>query len=119
MGDYKLRGTSFVTKTRHRNEWVSNNDPKMTRLFDILEKLVPRFEEMERIPAPFDLKEKQIIQGHAIIRAISSPDPVRNMTREVDSLRKGRSIPAMINCVAMSLGVSKTDVREILRNLIV
>ena len=108
-----------MPKTKYRNDRVSSIDQKKARLFDILEKLVPGFEELERAQSRSNLQEKEMICGQAIIHAISSPDPVRAMTRYVDSIRKGRSVPVMINCVALSLGVSRTATREILKNMIV
>jgi hypothetical protein len=119
VGDYVLREKSFFAKTKYRNDRLSNIDPKEARLFDILEKLVPRFEEMERALSHCSPEEKQRIGGQTITHAISSPDPVHYMTRYVDSIRKGRSIPAMINCVALWFGVSRTTAQEILKNMIV
>jgi hypothetical protein len=47
VGDYKLGEKGFFAKPRFRNDRPSNIDPREARLFDILEKVVPRFEEME------------------------------------------------------------------------
>lgn len=116
---YKLREIGFFVKTKYRNDWTSNTDPKEDRLFDLLEKLVPRFQEMEQALANFKPEEKQRIGGQGIINAISSPDPIRYMTRYISSIRKGRSVPEMLNWVALSLGVSRTQAQEILKNMIV
>lgn len=119
VGDYRLREKSFVAKTKYRTDGPSDIDPKEARLTDILEKLAPRFEEMERVLSHHNLNEKEMIRGKAIIHAISSPDPVRFMTRYVDTLRKGRSVPLMINCVALSLSASPANARETLKNMII
>jgi hypothetical protein len=119
VGDHILREKSFVAKTKYRNEGLSDADPNEARLIDILEKLVPKFEEMERVLSNPNLKEKEMLCGQAIINAISSSDPIRAMTRSVVAARKGRSVPQMINYVALSLGVSPIKAREILRNMIV
>ena len=74
---------------------------------------------MERGLSHANLKEKQMLCGQAIINAISSPDPIRAMTRSVVATRKGRSVPQMINYVALSLGISPIKAREILKNMIV
>jgi hypothetical protein len=74
---------------------------------------------MERVLAHSNPEEKQMIWGQAIIHAISSPDPMGYTTRYVSSIRAGRSVPKMINCVALSLGVSRTHAQEILKNMIV
>jgi hypothetical protein len=36
----------------------------------------------------------------------------------VDAIRKGRSVPRMMDCVASSLGVSQTEVEEILKDML-
>jgi hypothetical protein len=94
------------------------DDPKKARLFDILEKLVPRFEEMEKVLSNSNSEDKQDIWAQAIVHAISSPDPIRSMTRSLDSIRKGRSVRSMIDCVASSQGVSQTNAEEILKNMV-
>jgi hypothetical protein len=121
VGDYKykLREIGFFVKTKYRNDWTSNTDPKEDRLFDLLEKLVPRFQEMEQALANSKPEEKQRIGGQAIINAISSQDPIRYMTRYISSIRKGRSVPEMLNWVALSLGVSRNQAQEFLKNMIV
>jgi hypothetical protein len=120
VGDHILREKSFVAKTKYRNDdGLFDIDPKEARLLDILEKLVPRFEEMERVLSNPNLKEKEMLCGQAIIDAISSPDPIRAMTIYLDSIRKDRSVPQMINYVALSLGVSPIKARESLKNMIV
>ena len=43
---------------------------------------------MEQALSHDNLKEKQMICGQAIINAISSPDPIRAMTRYVDANEK-------------------------------
>ena len=119
VGDHILREKSFVAKTKYRNDELSDVDPEEAPLIDILEKLVPKFEEMERALSHDNLKEKPMLCGQAIINAISSPDPIRAMTRSVVATRKGRSVPQMINYVALSLKVSPIKAREILKNMIV
>jgi hypothetical protein len=119
VGDHILREKNFVAKTKYRNEGLSDVDPKEVPLINILEKLVPKFEEMERVLSNPNLKEKEMLCSQAIINAISSPDPIRAMTRSVAAARKGRSVHQMISYVALSLGVSPIKAREILRNMIV
>jgi hypothetical protein len=119
VGDYKLGEKGFFAKPKFRNDRLSNIDPKEARLFDILEKLVPRFEEMEQALSHSNSNEIRMIWGDAIIHAISSPDPIRAMTRSFSEIREGRSVRKMINCVALSLGVSRTHAQEILKNMIV
>lgn len=118
VGDYKLGEKGFFAKPKFRNDRLSNIDPKEARLFDILEKVVPRFEEMEQALSLSHSNSNEIrkIWGDAIINAISSPDPIRAITISFSEIRKGRSVRNMINCVALSLGVSRTHAQEFLKN---
>ena len=118
VGDHKLRERGIFTKENSNSNAFLYDDPKKARLFDILEKLVPRFEEMEEILSDSNSKGKQAIWAQAIIQAISSPDPIRSMNRSVDAIRKGRSVPRMIDCVASSLRVDRTNAEEILKNML-
>lgn len=74
---------------------------------------------MEQALSNSNSEDKQKIWGMAIIRAISSPDPIYSMTRSVDAIRKGSSVPAMINCVALALGVTRAAAEEMLKNMVV
>jgi hypothetical protein len=114
VGDYKIKGIGFHNRNR-----PSEEDPKKSRLYDVLEKLVPIFEEMEKALSNSSSKDKQKIWGDAIIHAISSPDPVRTMTRSLVAIRKGSSVPRMIDCVAISLGVNRNSAEETLKELLV
>jgi hypothetical protein len=91
--------------------------PQKARLYDTLEKLVPRFEEMEQVLSSYSSEEKQKIIGEVIIHAISSPDPIRSMNGELDAIRKGSSVHRMINCAALSLEVPPTAAKEMLASL--
>jgi hypothetical protein len=118
VGDHKLREKGIFDKKNSNSNTFLYDDPKNARLSDILEKLVPKFEEMEKVLSYSNSKGKQDIWARAIMRAISSPDPIRSMTRSLDAIRKGRSVPIMIDCVASSLGVSRTNAEEILKNML-
>jgi hypothetical protein len=118
VGDHKLREKGFFAKKNSNSNTFLYDDPKKARLTEILEKLVPRFEEMEKVLYYSNSEGKQEIWARAIMRAISSPDPIRSMTRSVDAIRKGRSVPRMMDCVASSLGVSRTEVEEILKDML-
>jgi hypothetical protein len=56
---------------------------------------------MEQALANSKPEEKQRIGGQAIIKAISSPDPIRYMTRYISSIRKAGSVPKMLNWVGL------------------
>ena len=118
VGDHKLREKGIFAKENSNSNTFPYDDPKKARLFDILEKLVPRFEEMEKVLSYSNSEGKQDIWARAIMHAISSPDPIRSMTRSLDSIRKGRSVRSMIDCVASSQGVSRTNAEEILKNML-
>jgi hypothetical protein len=119
VGDFKLKEKCIFVKANYNSNRPSYEDPKKARVFDTLEKLVPRFEEMEQTLSICSSEDKQKISGAAIIHAISSPDPIRSMNRSLDAIRKGSSIPKMINCVALSLGVTRTVAEEILASMVV
>ncbi len=119
VGDSKLRDKDFFAKANYNGNRSSYEDPKKARLFDILKKLAPRFEEMDQTISIFSSEEKQKVWGRIIIAAISSPDPVRSMNRSLDTMRKGASIHKMINCAALSLGVTRTIAEEMLANMVV
>ena len=88
-------------------------------MFETLEKLVPRFEEMEQALPNNNSEDKQKDLGQVIINAISSPDPIRSMNGSLDATRKGSSVPKMMNCVALSLGVTRNVAEEILASMVV
>lgn len=119
VGDYKIKDRGFLSKLSHNRNRPSYEDPKKARLYDVLEKLVPRFEEMEQALSNCNSIDKQKIWANAIIHAISSADPIRSMTRSVDAIRKGSSVPRMIDCVAISLGVNRNSAEETLKELVV
>jgi hypothetical protein len=118
VGDHKLREKGIFAKENSNSNTFLYDDPKKAQLYDILEKLVPRFEEMEKALSYSNSEGKQDIWAQAIMHAISSPDPIRSMIRSLDSIRKGRSVRSMIDCVASSLGVSRTNAEEILKNML-
>jgi hypothetical protein len=118
VGDHKLREKGFSAKENPDSNILFYEHPKKAHLFDILEKLVPRFEEMEQALSSSNSEDKQKIWAQAIMRAISSPDPIRSMTRSADAIRKGRSVRRMINCVAFSLEVDRTNAEEMLKNML-
>ena len=74
---------------------------------------------MEDALSDIDLEKRQKACGEVIFNAISSPDPIRSMTRSVDAIRKGCSVPKMINCVASFLDVPRTVAEEILASGVV
>jgi hypothetical protein len=74
---------------------------------------------MDQTISIFSSEEKQKVWGRIIIDAISSPDPIRTMNRSLDTMRKGSSIHKMINCAALSLGVTRTIAEEMLANMVV
>ncbi len=118
VGDHKLREKGIFAKENSNSNTFLYHDRKKARLIDILEKLVPRFEEMEKVLSYSNSEGKQDISAQAIMQAISSPDPICSMTRSLDAIRKGGSVRRMIDCVASSLGVSRTNAEEILENML-
>jgi hypothetical protein len=118
VGDHKLREKGIFAKENSNSNTFLYHDRKKARLIDILEKLVPRFEEMEKVLSYSNSEGKQDIWARAIMHAISSPDPIRSMTRSLDAIRKGGSVRRMIDSVASSLGVSRTNAEEILENML-
>ena len=119
VGDYKIKDRGFHAMLSHNRNRFSDEDPKKARLYDVLEKLVPRFEEMEKAMSNSNSKDKQKIWADAIIHAISSPDPIRSMTRSLVAIRKGSSVPRMIDCVAISLEVNRDSAEETLKEMLV
>jgi hypothetical protein len=119
VGDYKLREKGFFVKANYNSNRSFYIDPKKARLFETLEKLVPRFEEMEQALPNNNSEDKQKDLGQVIINAISSPDPIRSMNGSLDATRKGSSVPKMMNCVALSLGVTRNVAEEILASMVV
>jgi hypothetical protein len=113
IGEHVLKEKGFSAKASYKSDWF-HMGPQKARLYDTLEKLVPRFEELEQALSNQSPEEKQKIIGEAIIHAISSPDPVRSINRKVDAIRKGSSIRKMFNYVALSLGVTRTVAEEML-----
>jgi|SRR5215217_7752298 len=109
----------WFPKANYNSNRSFYEDPKKARLFDILEKLVPRFEEMEKALSNYSSEDKQEISGRVIMQAISSPDPILSMNRSLDVVRKGRLVPKMINCVALSLGVPQTAAEELLASMVI
>jgi predicted transcriptional regulator len=93
--------------------------PQKARLYDTLEKLVPRFEEMEQALSIYSSEEKQKIIGDTIILAISSPDPIRSMNGKLEAIRKGSSVRRMINCAALSLEVPPSAAKEMLASMVI
>ena len=93
VGDYKIKDIGFHAKLSHNRNRLSEEDPKKSRLYDVLEKLLPIFEEMEKALSNTSFKDKQKISANAIIHAISSPDPIRTLTRSLVSIRKVSSVP--------------------------
>jgi hypothetical protein len=73
---------------------------------------------MEKVLFYSNSEGKQAIWAQAIMQAISSPDPIRSMNRSVDAIRKGRSVPRMIDCVASLLRVDRTNAEELLKNML-
>ena len=118
VGDHKLREKGIFNKENSNSNTFLYDDTKKARLFDVLEKLAPKFEEMEKALSYSNSKGKQEIWAQAIMHAISSSDPIRSMTRSVDSIRKGRCVPMMLDCVASSLRVSRANAEEILKNML-
>ncbi len=115
VGDHKLREMGLHIKANKNGSGWPFHDTKKARLYDILEKLAPRFEEMEQsLSSDHSREDRQIICGEAITHAISSPDPIRAMTKYADSVRKGRSVRKMIKCVAFTLKVPESVAEETL-----
>lgn len=113
IGEHVLKEKGFHAKASYKSDW-SYKGPQKARLYDALEKLVPTFGEMEQALSYYNLEDRQKTCGEMIMHAISSPDPIRNMSRSLDAIRKGRSVPEMIDCVALWLGVTRAVAKEIL-----
>jgi hypothetical protein len=118
IGEHILKEKGFRAKASYESDW-SHMGPQKARLYDTLEKLVPRFEELEQALSSYSSEEKQKIIGEAIIHAISSPDPIRSMNGKLDAIRKGSSIRKMFNYVTLSLGVTRTVAEEMLASMVV
>lgn len=118
IGEHVLKEKGFRAKASYESDW-SHMGPQKARLYDTLEKLVPRFEELEQALSNYSSEEKQKIIGEAIIHAISSPDPIRNMNEKLEAIRKGSSVSRMINYAALSLGVPLTAAKEMLASMVV
>jgi hypothetical protein len=119
VGEHKLREVGLHLKPNKNSTGWPFHDTKKARLYDILEKLVPPFEVMEQsLSSDYSMENKQAICGEAIIHAVSSPDPIRYMTRYTDSVRKSRSVIKMIKYVASTLKVSESVAEEALVNSI-
>ena len=74
---------------------------------------------MEKALSNTSSKDKQKISANAIIHAISSPDPIRTLTKSLVAIRKVSSVPRMIDCVAFSLEVNRNSAEETLKELLV
>jgi hypothetical protein len=118
IGEHVLKEKGFHAKASYESDWYYMG-PQKARLYDTLEKLVPRFEEMEQVLSSYSSEEKQEIIGEVIIHAISSPDPIRSMNGKLDAIRKGSSVHRMINCAALSLGVPPTAAKEMLASMVI
>ena len=118
IGEYVLKEKGFLAKASYKSDW-SHMGPQKARLYDTLEKLVPKFEELEQALYYNSSEEKQRILGEVIKLAISSPDPIRSMNGNLEAIRKGSSVRRMINCGALSLGVPLTAAEEMLASMVV
>lgn len=117
IGEHVLKEKGFHAKASYKSDW-SYKGPQKARLYDALEKLVPTFGEMEQALSYYNLEDRQKTCGEMIMHAISSPDPIRSMNRSLYTMRKGSSVHKMINCAALSLGVTQTIAEEILANMV-
>jgi hypothetical protein len=118
IGEHILKEKGFHAKASYKSDW-SYMGPQKARLYDTLEKLVPRFEEMEQALSIYSSEEKQKIIGDTIILAISSPDPIRSMNGKLEAIRKGSSVRRMINCAALSLEVPPSAAKEMLASMVI
>lgn len=119
VGDHKLREMGLRIKVDKNSTGWPFHDTRKEALYDILEKLVPPFEEMEQsLSSDYSMENKRVTCGQAIIHAVSSADPIRYMTKYTDSVRKGRSVRKMIKYVAFTLNVSESVAEETLVNAI-
>ena len=118
IGEHVPKEKGFLAKASYKSDW-SHMGPQKARLYDTLEKLVPKFEELEQALSNSSSEEKQEILGEVIKLAISSPDPIRSMNGKLEAIRKGSSVRRMINCGALSLGVPLTAAEEMLASMVV
>jgi hypothetical protein len=117
IGEHVLKEKGFRAKAGFKSDWY-HMGPQKARLYDTLEKLVPKFEELEKALSNNSSEEKQKILGKVIMLAIASRDPIRTINGKLEAIRKGSSVHRMINCGALSLGVPHTAAEEMLASMV-
>ena len=58
IGEHVLKEKGFLAKASYKSDW-SHMGPQKARLYDTLEKLVPKFEELEQALSNNSSEEKQ------------------------------------------------------------
>jgi hypothetical protein len=115
-----------LSRSRHEQLTISGSntisedeDPGEILLNDTLSKLAPKVEELDQLLSrdySADLIQK--FEGSIIMKALSSPDPVKNFNETVISIRRGVRSGKVIKQAALYLGVSPMHAETILRRLL-
>ncbi|MGE3859288.1 MAG: hypothetical protein AB7F53_04810 [Nitrososphaeraceae archaeon] len=89
-------------------------------LSDKLDKIAPKYEEIENILSTSystESEEKSIL-GSIVCRAIVSDNPIRFMNNCIRDLRRTKFHNVMLENASMSLGWNKQTTKEYLKNLL-
>jgi hypothetical protein len=100
------------------NTITEDGDPRENLLDNTLSKLAPKVEELDQLLSrDYSADVIQKIGGSTIMKALSSPDPVKNFNDTVSGIRRGVRSGRMIKRIALYLGVSPMHAEIILRCL--
>jgi hypothetical protein len=87
-------------------------------LSDILDKIAPKYEEIENILSYMPEQDKKLLLGSIVCNTIISDNPVRFMNDRIRNARKAKYHNVMLDNASKFLGWNKQTTKEYLKNVL-
>ncbi|HET8794283.1 MAG TPA: hypothetical protein VFM31_10835 [Nitrososphaeraceae archaeon] len=87
-------------------------------LSNILDKIAPKYEEIENMLSHLSQTEKKSFLGNIVCQAIISDNPIIFMNKWIRDLRKAKFHNVMLENASISLGRDKKTTKEYLKNFL-
>jgi hypothetical protein len=97
---------------------IDDSTKREKLLSDILDKIAPKYEEIENMLSHLPETQKKFILGGFVFQAISSDNPIRLMNKFLRDLRKAKFHNVMLENASITLGLDKQTTKEQLKYLL-
>ncbi|HET7643841.1 MAG TPA: hypothetical protein VFK40_10060 [Nitrososphaeraceae archaeon] len=100
------------------DDTTDNSTKREKLLSNILDKIAPKYEEIENMLSHLSQIEKKSFLGNIVCQAIISDNPIIIMNKWIRDLRKAKFHNVMLENASISLGRDKKTTKEYLKNLL-